>query len=117
MQQDKSEPISVNVKGQQAPQPQPEQPQQREVPIERILARYGRTHLMLVEAEEELARGRTLVQHFQQKFAEAATRIASLTDDLATAHADLAKLQERLAQYEQAREAENEKAKVAEAAN
>ena len=113
MQQDKPGPISVSVKGQQAPQPQPEQPQQREVPIERILARYGRTHLMLVEAEEELARGRTLVQHFQQKFSEAATRIASLTDDLATTHADLAKLQERLAQYEQA---ENQD-KVPEASN
>lgn len=108
-------PIPVSVKA--AQNPQPEQPQQREVPIERILARYGRTHLMLLEAEQDLSRGRTLVQHFQQKFAEAATRIASLTDDLATAHADLAKLQERLAQYEQAREAENEKAKVAEAAN
>lgn len=109
MQQDKPGPISV--KPQQVPQP--EQPQQREVPIERILARYGRTHLMLVEAEEELARGRTLVQHFQQKFSEAATRIASLSDDLAAANLRVEHLQERLARYEQA---ENQD-KVPEASN
>lgn len=101
-------PIPVSVKAAQVPQP--EQPQQREVPIERILARYGRTHLMLLEAEEELSRGRTLVQHFQQKFSEAATRIASLTDDLAAAHSDLAKLQERLKHYEEGPEIETPKA-------
>lgn len=108
--------MGAKVPLQITPQPDPNAPMQRQIPIERMLARYGQTHLQLVEAEEEVKRASQLIQHFQAKVTELAKEIVDKNAELEKVKAELASIQERLSKYEPPQEPKAEAGEAVSAA-
>ena len=83
-----------------AQQQQPSPEQQRQISVDKVLQRYARTHLELLEANDELARYRTLLQRLETAYKKAAEEIESLKNTVTSYAARNDKLTEQLKNQE-----------------